>query len=164
MNDGVKGRCNQDRQISSAASQEDAQNQSAKKSFLDGRDNDCGRNNLGKSEPVNRRLRRIDSDLDQNSAQAEQRNAGDEKSGRQIALPIWIWSEFEIAHAAEFDRTDQRPEQDDRGNKKRAMEISFEVDVGQEWQKPVRGYPLSCPKRQRREQCADQNCRGEVNQ
>src|SRR6266403_589464 len=113
MNDGVKRRCNRDRHVSSAASQEDSENQSAKKSFLDGRDDDCGRNNLSKSKPVNHRLRRIDPDQDQNSAQAEQRNAGDEKSGHQIALPIWIWSEFEIAHAAEFDGTEQRPEQDD---------------------------------------------------
>lgn len=44
------------------------------------------------------------------------------------------------------------------------MKISFEIDCGQEWKITVAGQRVPSPEKNRGQQCADQNCRGEVNQ
>ena len=85
-------------------------------------------------------------------------------SGENVAFPFRIPRQFEVLHVFKLQRSEQGPQQNACGDEQGASKEPFEIDARQERKDAVRGDPLAYPIDDGREQCADQNCRGEVNQ
>ena len=98
----------------------------------------------------------------QNCRAAEQGNNCEQQTSDQIAEPMMIWGEGELAPGFDSERTQQRPEQQNSGDQQRAVKKFLEVIAGQEWKNPVRRKPLRGPEQNRREQRAEKERCGEV--
>ena len=77
---------------------------------------------------------------------------------------MWISRELQIIQAADFERSNEWPKQDHRGDEQRAMKKSFEIVAREKGQKTVSNEELSRPKKTRRQQRADKNRREQINQ
>jgi len=77
---------------------------------------------------------------------------------------MWIWIEFQVAHISDANGVEQRPQKNDRSKQEGAPKESFEVNVRQRWHETAHRGRLRRPKDDGGEQCAEENCRGQVNQ
>ena len=77
---------------------------------------------------------------------------------------MWISRELQIIQAADFERSNEWPKQDHRGDEQRAMKKSFEIVSREKSEQTVSDEGLSCPKKTRRQQRADKNRREQINQ
>ena len=72
--------------------------------------------------------------------------------------------ELQITQAADFERSNQWPKQNQGGDEERAMKKSFEIVSGKKSQEAVSNQKLSRPKKTGRQQRADENGCEQINQ
>jgi len=127
VNDGIKGRRYEDRHILASGFQKNAEEQSAEKSFLNNRDNNCSGDNFCEASPIDRAADRKDGRRNQDRAAAEQGSGREDEACYYIPPAMRISSELQIIQAADFQRSNQWPKQNQGGEKQRAMKKSFEI-------------------------------------
>jgi len=96
--------------------------------------------------------------------EAEQGNRSDQKAGNGVQPGAVIFLESEIAPAPYSQPVQKRPQECDCDHQEGAMEVAFEIDPVQPWHDTVDDQDLPEPIDWRRNQSAQDDYRGEIEQ
>ena len=133
MHDREKSRGEKERAQSRKTAQQHAENEPTKKQFLQNR-HDAGRDKHGRHFlPEKRVPQRIDMEGNDERAAAEERNRRNGKANRQIRPSPRIFFQSETTPAANPQRPQERPEQNQRSDEQGAVEIGFEIKPREAW-------------------------------
>ena len=127
MHDREKSRGEKERAQSRKTAQQHAEDEPTKKQFLQNR-HDAGRDKHGRHFlPEKCVPQRIDMEGNDDRAAAEEGNHRNGKANRQIRPSSRIFLQSEITPAANPQRPQERPEQNQRSDEQGAVEIAFEI-------------------------------------
>src|ERR1700730_14324027 len=164
VDDRIECRCDEDRHVLVARTQQNAEDQTAKECFFNYRDEERGADNSRQRGSINRVPQRINVESDDDCAAAKQGNRRKNETGNNVAQPMRVGFQREIGHRSHTNGTEKGPEQNQPRQKQRAMKERFEIKLCQEREPAVPNEKLRAPKENRREERAEENGRDEINE
>ncbi len=108
------------------------------------------------------RARRIQTQPPEDDAHQPKQPSGDHKTEDEVLPPARVGFQAEVAPPADPQRADRRPQQDQRGNEHRPVEITSEFDPGEPVERPPRSGGVPGPVQRRGKQCSEEQRAEEV--